>query len=149
LPWTQKQTIRRKKLFDLAASFKTARIYPENLAGEAGGAVMLFRPSMSKDLEKAECLAGARMIYSLWGGYLKDDRQQRFLAWLEQHGIPMTHCHTSGHAPVADLKRLAQALAPRVLVPIHSAAAERFHDLFDKVQQKRDGQWWTVQRESW
>ncbi|HUT56903.1 MAG TPA: MBL fold metallo-hydrolase [Phycisphaerae bacterium] len=149
LPWTQKQTIRRKKLFDLAASFKTARIYPENLAGEAGKSVMLFRPSMIKDLEKAECLAGARMVYSLWGGYLKDDRQQRFLAWLEQHGIPMTHCHTSGHAPVADLKRLAQALAPRVLVPIHSAAAERFHELFDKVQQKRDGQWWTVQRESW
>ena len=51
LPWTQKQTIRRKKLFDLAASFKTARIYPENLASEAGKSVMLFRPSMIKDLE--------------------------------------------------------------------------------------------------
>ncbi|HUT56592.1 MAG TPA: MBL fold metallo-hydrolase, partial [Phycisphaerae bacterium] len=144
LPWTQKQTIKRKKLFDLAASFKTARIYPENLAGEAGKSVMLFRPSMSKDLEKAECLAGARMVYSLWGGYLKEDRQQRFLAWLEQHGIPMTHCHTSGHAPVKDLKRLAKALAPRVVVPIHSFRPDLYNEYFENVEPKEDGQWWTM-----
>ncbi|MCX5653943.1 MAG: MBL fold metallo-hydrolase [Planctomycetota bacterium] len=144
LPWTQKQTIRRKKLFDLAASFKTARIYPENLADEAGKSVMLIRPSMKKDLEKAECLADARMIYSLWGGYLKEDYQQRFLAWLEQHGIPMTHCHTSGHAPIKDLKRLAKALAPRMLVPIHSFEPGQYGQYFDNVEQKEDGQWWTV-----
>ena len=146
LPWTQKQTIRRKKVFDLAASFKTARIYPENLAGEAGESVMLFRPSMGKDLQEAECLAGARMIYSLWGGYLKEDRQQGFLTWLERHGIPMTHCHTSGHAPIKDLKRLAKAIAPRILVPIHSSEPGRFKEFFENVEAKEDGQWWSVSR---
>jgi ribonuclease J len=144
LPWTQKQTIKRKKLFDLAASFKTARIYPENLAGAAAESVMLFRPSMAKDLEKAECLAGARMIYSLWGGYLKDDRQRPFLAWLQQRGIPMTHCHTSGHAPIKDLKRLAKALAPKALVPIHSFEPGLYGQYFDNVEPKEDGQWWEV-----
>jgi len=145
LPWTQKQTIRRKKLFDLAASFKTVRIYPKILASEAAESVMLFRPSMRKDLEKAECLAGARMVYSLWSGYLKEDRQQRFLVWLKQHGIPMTHCHTSGHAPVADLQRLAKALAPRMLVPIHSFHPQEFAALFGQVHVKEDGIWWNLE----
>jgi ribonuclease J len=144
LPWTQKQTIIRKEMFDLAASFKAARIYPENLAGVAAKSVMLFRPSMAKDLEKAECLAGARMIYSLWGGYLKEDRQQGFLTWLQRHCIPMAHCHTSGHAPVKDLKRLAKALAPRELVPIHSFHPQEFGVLFDQVHVKEDGAWWNL-----
>jgi ribonuclease J len=144
LPWGQKQTIKHKKLFDLAASFKTARIYPENLAGAAAESVMLIRPSMIKDLEKAECLAEARMIYSLWGGYLKEDRQQRFLTWLQRRGIPMTHCHTSGHAPIKDLKRLAKALAPKMLVPIHSFEPGQYGQYFDNVEQKKDGQWWSV-----
>jgi ribonuclease J len=144
LPWGQKQTIRRKKLFDLAASFKAARIYPENLAGAAAKSVMLFRPSMIKDLEKAECLAEARMIYSLWGGHLKDDRQRPFRAWLRQRGITMFPCHTSGHAPIKDLKRLAKALAPRMLVPIHSFEPQAFPALFANVNLKDDGVWWNV-----
>jgi ribonuclease J len=144
LPWGQKRTIIRKELFDLAASFKAARIYPENLAGAAAKSVMLFRPSMRKDLEKAECLAGARMIYSLWGGYLKDERQRPFLAWLRQRGIKMFHCHTSGHAPIKDLRRLAKALAPRMLVPIHSFEPQAFPALFANVQLKDDGVWWNV-----
>jgi len=103
---------------------------------------------MRKDLEKAECLAGARMIYSLWGGYLKEDRQQGFLTWLRQRGILMTHCHTSGHAPIKDLKRLAKALAPRMLVPIHSFEPGQYGQYFANVEQKEDGQWWSVRRGS-
>jgi ribonuclease J len=99
---------------------------------------------MRKDLEKAECLAGARMIYSLWGGYLKDERQRPFLAWLRQRGIKMFHCHTSGHAPIKDLRRLAKALAPRMLVPIHSFEPQAFPALFANVQLKDDGVWWNV-----
>jgi len=145
LPWTQKQKIKRRKLFDLAASFKTARIYPENLTGEAAKSVMLFRPSMAKDLEKAECLAGARMVHSLWGGYLQQDRHRPFLDWLRHHDIPMTRCHTSGHAPVTDLQRLAKAVAPRMLVPVHSFHPQEFAALFGQVHVKEDGIWWNLE----
>ncbi|MFA6132788.1 MAG: MBL fold metallo-hydrolase [Phycisphaerae bacterium] len=144
LPWGQKQTIIRKELFDLAKSFSSVRIYPEQLAQEARDSVMLFRPSMAKDLEKAECLDQARMIYSLWSGYLKDGRQRSFLDWLAHHGISLTHCHTSGHAPVSDLKRLAAALVPRTLIPIHSFEPHQYMHHFDNVQMKADGQWWNL-----
>jgi ribonuclease J len=144
LPWTQKRRIIKKELFDLAKSFAPWRIYPEQLSKEADKSVMLFRPSMRKDLEKANCLEGATLIYSLWSGYLKDDRYKRFNEWLDQNNIPLVHCHTSGHAPVSDLKRLSEALAPKMLVPIHSFEPDRYSEFFENVELKEDGQWWDI-----
>ena len=64
---------------------------------------------------------------------------------LHTRGIPLEHAHTSGHASIADLKRLAAALAPRMLVPIHTFEPHRFPDHFGAVaQQKNDGEWWEV-----
>jgi ribonuclease J len=142
LPLSQKQKIIRDGLFDLAKSFSSWRIYPEALQNEAGQSIMLFRPSMMKDLEKTNCLKSARLIYSMWPRYLKDERHRLFLDWLRQRSIPMVHCHTSGHAPLADLKRFAEALSPRMLVPIHTFEPERFANHFENVSQKMDGEWW-------
>ena len=44
----------------------------------------------------------------------------------EARGIPFEIIHTSGHASIADLKRLAAAVRPKALVPIHTFEAERF-----------------------
>ena len=78
LPKSQKWQIRQKQEFELAASYKASRIYPEQLAAEASRSVMLFRPSMMRDVEEAACLSGSRLICSVWGGYLKDERQSPF-----------------------------------------------------------------------
>ena len=144
LPWTQKQRIIKKELFDLAKSFAPWRIYPEKIGTEAHKSVMLFRPSMRKDLEKANCLEGATLIYSLWSGYLKQEQCRPLIDWLDKQSIPLVHCHTSGHAPLPDLKRLANALAPRMLVPIHSFEPELFAKHFENVVVKQDGQWWEL-----
>ena len=129
--------------FALARSFSKYRIYPENLKKEAAKSVMLFRPSMIKDLEKADCLKKATLIYSLWPGYLEEE--QRLLKWLYDKSIPLIHCHTSGHAPVSDLKKLAKAINPKMLVPIHSFNPEAFPKYFDNVMPKNDGEWWGVE----
>lgn len=99
---------------------------------------------MIRDLEKAECLQDAKLIYSLWPGYLKREEHRLFHEWLEKHGIPLVHCHTSGHASPQDLQRFAKAIAPKMLVPIHSFATKRFKEYFDNVVMKKDGQWWEV-----
>jgi ribonuclease J len=144
LPRNQKRTIVRRKLFDLSKTLTSYRIYPENLVVEASRLVMLFRPSMMKELEEADCLNGAQMLYSLWSGYLKDGRQQPFLDWLADLQIPMTTCHTSGHAPLADLKRFAEAINARKVIPIHTAQPEQYYESFQRVEPKEDGQWWEV-----
>ena len=59
-----------------------------------------------------------------------------------EHRIPWRTIHTSGHASVRDLKRLATALAPRALVPIHSFETGRFGEFFENVVQREDGEWW-------
>ena len=150
-PASQRRAIKRAKQFEVVAPFRNCpgcRIYSEHLAKQAARSVMLFRASMISDLEEAECLHGASLIWSLWSGYLKDESSRPLLEWLERRGIPLTHCHTSGHAPAADLKRLVDALTPKVVVPIHCNEPARFADLFDHVAMKCDGQWWDVGHES-
>ncbi|HUN95275.1 MAG TPA: MBL fold metallo-hydrolase RNA specificity domain-containing protein, partial [Bradyrhizobium sp.] len=53
--------------------------------------------------------------------------------------------HTSGHASIVDLKRLAEAMAPDLLVPVHTFSGDRFAELFGtNVSRRMDGEWWEV-----
>jgi ribonuclease J len=144
LPDSQRRRIIKNKQFEIAERYKPYRIYPKQLAVAAARSVMLFRPSMTRDLEKAECLQDATLIYSLWPGYLKRKELRSFHEWLERRGISLVHCHTSGHASPQDLQRFARAIAPIMLVPIHSFETKRFAEYFDNVEMKKDGQWWEV-----
>lgn len=144
LPSAQRQQIIRRSEFDLANSYRPWRIFPEQLAQAATTSVMLFRPSMINDIERASCLIGSRLIYSLWSGYLKDPKTKTFLEWLHRHGIPLNECHTSGHAAVQDLVTLRNAFPNAPVVPIHTINADRFDELFGNVERRNDGEWWTV-----
>ena len=73
LPRSQKSRIIREKRFDIPKPYYPSRIYPEKLAEVASKSVMIFRPSMLRELEKANCLANSICISSLWAGYLKRD----------------------------------------------------------------------------
>lgn len=143
VPEAQRRQVKRRAMFEVIDRYKKQRIFPERLAEAAPRAAFLFRPSMMEELERAGCLQRARLIYSLWEGYLAQERLQPFHAWLGRHDIPLIQIHTSGHASVGDLQRLAQAIQPRVLVPVHSDKPERFTELFDRVALKADGSWWT------
>lgn len=144
VPHYQRVRIKRQALFDLLDQHGKQRIYPEDLKTLAPNAALLFRPAMLKDLDGAECLNGAKAIWSQWDGYLKQPRGQELLTALADRSIPLVHAHTSGHASIADLKRLAAAIAPKTLVPIHTFEASRFPDYFDNVTLRNDGEWWEI-----
>jgi ribonuclease J len=78
----------------------------------------------------------------MWPGYLTEPSGDRLQALLERFGVPLVIEHTSGHASLADLQRLAKALDPESIVPIHSFGGHRFSEFFDLVTPKADGQWW-------
>ena len=109
--------------------------------------VMLFRPSMQIDVDGAGCLDGACLVYSMWDGYLKNEEQKPFLSWLEERGIPLHPCHTSGHASLPDLKRLRNAFSSAVVVPVHCDEPEVYTELFDRVTLHKDKIWWEVNRD--
>lgn len=144
VPDAQRRLVKKHELFDISKSVSLCRIYQIELNNVANSSVMLFRPSMTNDLDRADCLEGASLIYSLWPGYLKDERYQWFRDWLEKHQIPLTHCHTSGHAPVSDLQRLAGAISAKRLVPIHSFEPNAYPDLFKNVEIRSNGEIWSV-----
>lgn len=144
VPEFQRRLIKKRELFDIPLSVSSCRIYPEKLADMARSSVMLFRPSMTGDLERAECLEKAKLIYSLWSGYLKDGRYQWFIDWLDNHHIPIISCHTSGHASLPDLQKLASAVSAKRLVPIHTFEPDSYKLFFDNVEQKEDGEVWSV-----
>ena len=144
IPHRQRVAIKNKGLFDDRDRHNKYRVFEKTLRGLAKRAVMLFRPLAMDDYGVQGVLDGAGFTYSMWEGYLRGRSSLKVLKWLEQHGIPRRTIHTSGHASVADLKRFANALAPRTLVPIHSFETSRFREFFDNVIQREDGEWWKV-----
>ncbi len=143
VPQHQRVRIKRTGRFDLIERHRANRIYGEQLATLAPRAALLFRHSLLPDLDRAGCLTGARAIWSQWAGYLDQPRGQVLVTDLAARAIPLSHAHTSGHASIPDLKRLAAAIAPRQLIPVHTFEPERFPALFGScVTIREDGQWW-------
>ena len=107
---------------------------------------MLFRPAMVEDIDKTPgAWDGARMIWSQWEGYLSSPANVKFHAKLEARGVALEMIHTSGRASIVDLKRLADALAPDVLVPVNTFEGDRYPELFGtNVSRRADGEWWEV-----
>jgi len=142
VPEYQRRQIKRTERFDLLEPYKNARIFRERIAEIGDKAVMLFRPAMMRDVEAANLWPKARAIWSQWDGYLKEGAGAKLKSAFNELGVPFEVIHTSGHASIADLKRLASAIAPKALVPIHTFEAQSFQNYFKNVTRRQDGEWW-------
>lgn len=120
-------------------------ITPGRLADVAGQSVVLFRPVMMTDLEQSNCLANARLIFSMWSGYLEYENSNPVLEWLDRHDIPLDQFHTAGHAAIMELVELRRAFSAAPVVPI-GRHPERFGVLFGRVEHRPAGEWWEVQQ---
>ena len=83
-------------------------------------------------------LSETTLIYSMWDGYLEDD--ERLRAFWETNKVPIIHVHTSGHAHVADLKKFADALNPKTIIPIHTFSPGKYKKLFKNTKELSDGE---------
>lgn len=133
------QSAQASKIDDLKERHRCIRW--STLRDLASQSVLLCRQSMLDRLIAANVVDDAEIIYSMWEGYLEDGKLK---AKLETIGMPLTHLHTSGHADIPTLKRLADALRPASLTPIHSQHPERYSELFQKVIPHADGEWWAI-----
>ena len=88
-------------------------------------------PILVKNIKGTE---GAKIIYSMWEGYLTD----KFKDFVAQKGLDIETVHTSGHATIQDLKVFAEALNPGRLIPIHTFEAGQYPALFRNVQILQD-----------
>jgi ribonuclease J len=93
--------------------------------------------------------APVNVTYSQWLGYLDGKHSDYYgsdqiAAYRSDPTVNSVYAHTSGHAPVEDLKKLATALKPRMLVPIHTEHGEDFSQLFANVVTHNDGEAFVV-----
>ncbi len=139
LPKAQKRMIIASRRFDLVDRFRSRRIYREELMRGPSRFTMMFRASMAADLVGAK-LEGGCLIYSLWPGYLERDRVD-LRDWARNAGAAFEVVHSSGHADRADLARMAKAIDPRWLIPIHTHHPEAYPELFPRVRPLPNGTW--------
>lgn len=144
LPWVQRNKIVREGNPQVVNKYRSRRIYltPENeneVKKRAGELVMEFRRTMGGELKKYQCLAGARLIYSMWSGYL--ERHLRDLpGWCRANGVEFEARHTSGHAHLTTLRRVVNRLKPARLIPVHTSAPKVFKTEFPQSVEVRDGE---------
>lgn len=77
------------------------------------------------------------VIYSMWTGYLE---QERYQVILNNPKVTFSEIHTSGHAIRADLQRFAEAIKSKRLVPVHTEHGAGYSDLFENVLLLKDGE---------
>jgi ribonuclease J len=121
LPSAQKRRIVIERDFEVLSPYRSSRIYPEEIIGHPAGWVMLFRESMTSDIERLGPRTASTLIYSMWPGDLRRETST-LAAWCQRHGIAVELAHTSGHADAATLLRLAKAINATAVVPIHTEA---------------------------
>ena len=61
-------------------------------------------------------------------------------ASLKDKGVRYEYLHTSGHAKLEDMKKLVDAMAPEMVVLIHSFHPDKFKDYFSNVRLLDDGE---------
>lgn len=143
LPSRMKRQIIRGKRFDLVDPFRRSRIYPDQILENKARLVITFRASMADDFVSNGVLNGGRLIYSMWPGYLEKS-STNLRVWCAENGVTFEILHTSGHASKDDLSRAVRAISPKVVIPIHTLAPERFADLGAPVSIVPNNQWHTI-----
>lgn len=142
VPQAQRVRVKESGQFERVEELERSRIYVDEISARPAEFVLTFRGSMSHELDRAGCTAGAGAVWSLWPGYLERRGGVATTDWFAARDIPMDVVHASGHASASDLQRFAQVVGARVVVPIHTAYPRDYTALFDNVSIKEDGQWW-------
>ena len=87
IPHSQRVQLVKKNIAPLVNSYREFRLWPEQLAETASRSVMLFRGWMMRDLDRAQALTGARVLWSQWDGYLSAGAGATLKADCERRGI--------------------------------------------------------------
>lgn len=113
--------------------FGTWRVKPDEIRRRPDRYILLVRDNMVPELQLAlrDAAEEALLLYGLWKGYLDRPGMKNLQRWVEKAHMQFLYAHTSGHAVTADLKRLACALKPKTIVPIHTTCPEEYAKHFD------------------
>ncbi len=124
------------------------RVYQHRISKEeiqANPSEYLFFGKMShfRTINFYKEIKTVNVIYSQWLGYLTYKDEDYFGAeamagYRSDPQVNFVYAHTSGHATVEDLQMFAEALKPKMLVPVHTECGDLFDDFFENILQLTD-----------
>jgi ribonuclease J len=130
---------------NLIYQFTPYKITKDRIDKDPGKYVLCVRPSMRVDLAKMSSINGGNLVYSLWEGYLSKQPTKGFIDYLSNQQFTLHKVHTSGHADIATLQSLVNAINPMHIIPIHTFAATEYHKVFSQpIKQLSDSQTLTI-----
>jgi ribonuclease J len=145
VPQRQRVLVKTSGEFHRTHAIRPHRVFPEDLLAAPERYVLLSTSSTVQELLRAGTLdRHGMLVWSLWSGYLTEPSGVRLRAAAAAAGVPFIQHHTSGHAPLGDLKRLVAAVNPSRIVPIHTQGAGEYARHFPTATPRQDGTWWTV-----
>jgi len=108
--------------------------------------VIMLRDTLLRDYEKKGVVlcSDDAWIFSMWGGYFKEQKYKDVYAKFKQAGARIESVHTSGHASRKDLQEFAASVDARYLVPIHSFDWDEYKNEFNNVKRLQDGEVFAV-----
>lgn len=123
----------------LLYKYRRAKIEFEDICATPQDKVLLAKNSryFRNIITKLKNGGPAIAVFSMWHGYLERGDLEQFL---RSNGIPLIEIHTSGHAYVSQLQKMADALKPRFVIPIHTFYPEKYSEMFPNVIQLKDGE---------
>jgi ribonuclease J len=120
------------------------RVTKEELAASPTDFLYLGKMSHFKVIDLYRGEKPVNVIYSQWKGYLSSSNDNYYgaeavAAFQHDPQVNFVYAHTSGHATVEDLQKFAEALTPKMLVPVHTECSEDFEKIFSKAERSTDG----------
>jgi ribonuclease J len=115
------------------------RITKEELMETPEAYLWLAKMSQFRIMEIYKQYGSINVIYSQWKGYLEDTSgkcygAEQVASYKADPLVNYVYAHTSGHAPLEDLQRFADAINPRKLVPVHTEFPEDYSENFKNVE---------------
>ena len=131
--------IAASKMSDLFRHYRPFEIKAAEIGRDPGRYFLIYRESLKEEVEAVGNFKDAVMIYSMYEGYRHEPSFQKVQAFLTKHDIALEVAHTSGHAGSEDLKKLVDALKPKVVTPIHTFEPGRYGELWGSIHPLDDG----------
>jgi ribonuclease J len=139
-------SIKDNTYFDnfLREIYRRDNVITEAQIGESPGRYLIKSCRVDlllKTLNPPQC----SLIYSQWRGYLEDKynpQSWKLTRLRDDPRVSFHEIHTSGHAFTQDLKRFADAISPKLLVPIHTEKKDDYakHFVPNQVKSVADGE---------
>lgn len=145
VPRRQKLRVLQSGEFHRTEQVRGLRFFPEQIAAHPQRyAIYTASSSIAELVASGGLSASGTVIWSMWSGYLNEPSGKRLRNLCAANQVSFVEHHTSGHATVADLRRLTEAFDATAVVPIHTEGAARYGGLFARTAEHSDGEWWAA-----